>query len=100
MLLVGRALYDNGQMVSRSAELAPVTPSPFVELHPDEAESRGLTDGQEVTVRSNRGSVRVPLRVSGDTPAGAAYMLFDQPGIRANSLIEFGRETNLVEVFP
>jgi predicted molibdopterin-dependent oxidoreductase YjgC len=90
VLLVGRALFDNGGMVSRSSELAAVTPAPFVELHPEEVERRGLSEGQSVTVASPRGSVRVRLKVSTDTPVGAAFMLFDQPGVRANVLMEFG----------
>lgn len=98
MLLVARALYDNGQMVSRSPELAAVTPEPFVELHPDEAESRGVNEGQMVSVVSPRSSVRVKVKISVDTPPGAAFMLFDQPGVRANVLMELGKEANFVEV--
>jgi len=98
MLLVGRALYDEGQMVSRSPELRNLTPQPFVELHPDEARVRGLSAGEMVTVFSPKGSTTVALRVSKDTPAGAAYMLFDQPGVRANVLLDSGRSATFVEV--
>lgn len=96
-LLVSRALFDNGAMVSRSTELAPVTPEPFVELHPAEAERRELFEGQIVSVASPRGSVRVRLRVSEDTPVGAAFMLFDQPGVRSNVLMDY-RSEDRVEV--
>ena len=96
-LLAARCLYDAGQMVSRSPDLSGLAPRPFVEIHPGEAEGRGLTDGEEVTVSNAKGSVRVSLRVSADTPPGAAFMAFDQPGVRASLLMDAGRET-FVEV--
>ena len=87
-LLLGRALYDGGNMIGRSPELRSVTPSPFVELHPSEAEARGLQPGTQVKVSSRRGHLVVELRVSDDTPQGAAFMNFDMVGARANELID------------
>lgn len=98
MLLASRAIYDNGQMVSRSPDLRAVTPPAMVELHPEEASARGLHPGEEVTVSSPRGSVKVILRVSEDTPAGAAHMLFDQPGAKANVLMDLSQPATYVEV--
>jgi NADH-quinone oxidoreductase subunit G len=100
MLLAERALYDDGAMVSRSPDLRKVTPHPFVELHPDEAAARGLSEGTPVTVRSPRGSVRAVLRCSTDTPPGAAHMLYDQPGLAANVLLDSGEPATYVEVSP
>lgn len=98
VLLASRALFDNGQMVSRSPDLRPVTPEPFVELHHEEAERRGLVDGQQVQVSSERGSIRLKLVISEDTPKGAAFMLFDQPGVRANLLMDSRAPESFVEV--
>ena len=107
VLLAGRAIYDNGAMVSRSPDLGVVTPAPFVELHPDEAAARGLVDGSEVTVSSADGatgieaaSVRVRLRTSTDTPPGAAAVLFDQPGMAANVLLDSSGTATHVTVAP
>jgi predicted molibdopterin-dependent oxidoreductase YjgC len=106
VLLAGRAIYDNGAMVSRSPDLGVVTPSPFVELHPDEAAARGLVAGSEVTVSPANGagaagvSVRVPLRISTDTPRGAAAVLFDQPGMAANVLLDSSGSATYVTVAP
>lgn len=97
-LLLGRALYDGGNMVSRSPELRSVTPGPFVELHPEEARSRGLQGGMEVTVSSGRGRLAVELRVSDDTPPGSAFMNFDVAGARANELLDIDEERPYVEV--
>lgn len=97
-LLASRAIYDDGQMVSRSPELRNVTPQAHVELHPSDASSRGLPDGSKVTVRSSRGSLRVSLRISSDTPAGSASMLFDQPETPVNALIDITSPLTFVEV--
>ena len=99
-LLAGRAIYDNGAMVSRSPDLGVVTPAPFVELHPDEAAARRLVAGSEVTVSSPKGSVRVPLRISTDTPPGAAAVPFDQPGMSANVLLDSSEPATYVTVAP
>jgi predicted molibdopterin-dependent oxidoreductase YjgC len=100
MLLVGRAIYDDGAMVSRSPDLGVVTPRPFVELHPDEVAARGLTPGSQVTVTSGAGSAPAVLRSSTDTPRGAAYLLFDQPGMHANELLDRREPATFVEVTP
>jgi NADH-quinone oxidoreductase subunit G len=99
VLLVQRALYDAGQMVSRSEELAPLRLEPFVELHPRDATARGLQAGDEVRVVSDRGELRLKLRVSEDTPAGSAFMLFDQPEAAANRLMDSAEAMSYVEVF-
>ncbi len=85
-------------MVGRSPELRNVTSAPFVELHPEEARARGLQHESQVTVRSSRGQLVVELRVSDDTPPGAAFMNFDVVGARANELIDIDEERTYVEV--
>jgi NADH-quinone oxidoreductase subunit G len=97
-LLVGRSLYDEGGMVTRSPELHNVTPGGFVELHPAEAEARGLQEDAEVVVGSARGRQRARLRISSNTPRGAAFVPFRQPGFRANLLIDSSEEATFVEV--
>jgi anaerobic selenocysteine-containing dehydrogenase len=100
LLLVGRALYDNGAMISRSPDLGVVTPEAFVELHPDEVAARGLVPGDAVTVTSPKGAVAVVLRSSTDTPPGAAYMLLDQPGAQVNVLLDAAAPATNVTVAP
>ncbi len=98
ILLAARALYDGGVMATHSPELRNVTPAPFVELNPEEAGARGLAAGEEVTVTAIRGSLRLVLRVSADTPKGAAFVLFDQPGANANALMDATEPATYVEV--
>lgn len=98
ILLAARALYDGGVMATHSPELRNVTPAPFVELNPAEASTRGLSGGEEVTVTAIRGSMRLQLRVSADTPKGAAFVLFDQPGASSNVLMDATEPATYVEV--
>ena len=100
VLLVGRGLYDNGAMVSRSPDLRVVTPEAFVELHPDDIAALGLVAGDAVTVASPKGAVAVVLRSSTDTPRGAAYMLLDQPGAGVSGLIDATAGVTYVTVAP
>ena len=98
MLLASRSIYDAGQMVSRSPELRNVTPDPYVEVHPDEALARRLAPGEKVKVASARGAVEVVLRTSTDTPRGTASVLYDQPGVQFNALMDHTKPATFVEV--
>lgn len=91
-------LFDDGAMVSRSPELRNVRKPPFVELHPDEAMLRGLSDGEAVTVRSPLGEVQVTLRVSSESPKGAAFVPYELADFRANVLMDSSQPINFVEV--
>ena len=46
----------------------------FIELHADEAKTRGLKDGDPVTVRNERGEVRAICRISDRVQPGIAWM--------------------------
>ena len=79
-------------------ELAKIVHTQFVELHPHEVAARGLAEGSQVTVTSPAGSVKATLRSSTDTPPGAAFLLFDQPGLHANELMAWQEDATWVEV--
>lgn len=97
-LLVSRALYDSGQMVTRSPEMRNLIEDPFVELHPREAHVRGISEGDEVTVESRKDSVQLRVAISENTPEGAAWMLFDQKDVQANVLMDSGKTSTYVQV--
>jgi assimilatory nitrate reductase catalytic subunit len=65
-LVTGRLLqhYQSGAQTRRVPELARAVPEPFVELHPHLAASIGVEDGDPVQVRSTRGSMVAPARLS------------------------------------
>ncbi|MGH8972542.1 MAG: NADH-quinone oxidoreductase subunit NuoG [Acidimicrobiia bacterium] len=94
-LVAFRRLYDAGVAVSRSAALAKLAPAPAVTVAPEEAERLGLTAGAEVTVRSARGGVTLPLRVDPRLAPGLATVPFDPGGPGAAELIEAGAVTEV-----
>lgn len=49
-------------------------PSPFVQMHPDDARALSLRDGQRVLVRSRRGSAQSIIRIDAQTPPGTVFM--------------------------
>jgi anaerobic selenocysteine-containing dehydrogenase len=48
---------------------------PPLEMHPDDAQARGLRDGQRVRVWNDLGEVRLPLKVTDDVPPGVISSL-------------------------
>jgi len=49
-------------------------PEPLVEIHPEDAASRRLIDGQKVRVYNNRGSVELKCRVNADLRPGVVVI--------------------------
>ena len=73
-LITGSLMFDRGTIQSHCQVLPTLCPDPYVELHPAEAARRGLADGQMVTVTSPHGAIPRRVRVSDDTPEGAAFV--------------------------
>ena len=48
---------------------------PPLEIHPDDAQPRGLRDGQSVRVWNELGEVRLPVRITDDVPRGVVSSL-------------------------
>ncbi|QUV82420.1 molybdopterin oxidoreductase family protein [Chloracidobacterium sp. D] len=67
-----------------------VEKEPIVELHPSDAEPRGISDGQMVRVFNDRGAFCVRARVSGRIRPGVAYA----PGIWWAKFSPDGRNVN------
>ncbi len=55
------------------AKLAKLNPSPFVELHPDDAAGLGVSDGDLVEVASRRGRAVLPAVVTDRVRAGSCF---------------------------
>jgi formate dehydrogenase major subunit len=88
VLNTGRLLehWHTGTMTRRSAALDALRPGPFVEVHPDDLARHGLSDGQEVTVRSRRGAIRLPVRASDGVQPGTVFIPFHFREAAANVL--------------
>ncbi|WP_203579659.1 bifunctional nitrate reductase/sulfite reductase flavoprotein subunit alpha [Microbacterium hibisci] len=60
----------------RVAKLAKLHPGPFVEVHPDDAQSHGIADGDQVEVASRRGRFVVPAVVTDRVQRGGLFAPF------------------------
>jgi NADH-quinone oxidoreductase subunit G len=93
-------LVDEGRLSEGSDELkAALGQDPFVELHPEDADKRGLADGGRATVTTDAGQAVLEARVTEHIAPGAAFVPFNQPGLAANELLS-GSFTTAVRIEP
>lgn len=88
LLTTGRLLphWHTGTMSRRSKSLSHIAPRGEVEISPEDAANYGLQNGDEVTLESRRGSVRISVRVTGDSPPGTVFLPFHWNESPANVL--------------
>ncbi|MEO0338480.1 MAG: molybdopterin-dependent oxidoreductase, partial [Bacteroidota bacterium] len=67
-------------------------PEPFLEIHPDNAEKRGLKEGDLACVRSRRGEVRVKVKITNTIKTGVVFLPMHWGKILGK---DFGRANNL-----
>jgi NADH-quinone oxidoreductase subunit G len=88
-------LVDDGRLSRGASELASTLGGgPFVEVHPDDAEKHGLTDGGRALVRTRAGEAELPVRVTEHLAPGVLFVPFGQPGLDANVLLSGGFSTS------
>ena len=81
-------LVDEGRLSVGAEELkATLGEEAFVEVHPEDADKHGLTDGGRATVRTDAGEAELPVRVTEHVAQGALFVPFNQPGLAANRLL-------------
>jgi formate dehydrogenase major subunit len=88
VLNTGRLLehWHTGVMTRRAAALDSLQPGPFAELHPDELARYGILPDAIVTVRSRRGSIRLPVRSNRAVIPGSIFIPFHFREAAANVL--------------
>ena len=86
-LLSYRLLYDAGSRASRSDGIRELTRDAFAEININDAQSRGIADGQTVTVASSHGSITVVAQVSKTIRRGVVFVPWNQPGATAQTLV-------------
>jgi anaerobic selenocysteine-containing dehydrogenase len=75
LMLIGRRnLRSNNSWMHNTQRLVKGPEACTLIMHPDDARSRGLSDGQTVRVRSRVGQVAVPLNVSAEVAAGVVSL--------------------------
>jgi nitrate reductase (cytochrome) len=90
MLSTGRVLehWHSGSMTRRIPELGAAMPSAYLEMHPEDAQRRGIRNGDRVTVASRRGAIQMPAWINGrgKCPEGTVFLPFFDETIAANEL--------------
>ncbi|GAA1592227.1 molybdopterin oxidoreductase family protein [Kribbella hippodromi] len=84
-LVTGRLLqhYQSGAQTRRVPELAEAEPEVFAELHPRVAAQLGIGDGRPVRLRTARGSMVLPARVTADVRPDTIFVPFHFGGVGA-----------------
>jgi formate dehydrogenase alpha subunit len=77
-LTTGRVLeqFNSGAFSRRSATLVRMRGDDVLEMHPRDAEERGIVDGDRVVVENERGSVEVEAAVSPVITPGSVFLTF------------------------
>lgn len=85
LLTTGRILsqYNVGTQTRRTANIA-WHPEDLLEIHPADAEMRGIGDGDPVRLASRKGEIQLNARVTDRVPPGVLYTTFHHPDIGAN----------------
>jgi formate dehydrogenase major subunit len=88
ILNTGRLLehWHTGTMTRRAQALDALQPAPFVEVHPQDLSRLGVEPGEIVTVRSRRGAIQLPVRVSAAVTPGSVFIPFHFREAAANVL--------------
>jgi formate dehydrogenase major subunit len=85
LLTTGRILsqYNVGAQTRRTANVA-WHPEDMLEIHPHDAEQRGVRDGAWVRLASRSGETTLRARVTERVAAGVVYTTFHHPATQAN----------------
>jgi formate dehydrogenase major subunit len=85
ILTTGRILtqYNVGAQTRRTANVA-WHPEDILEIHPHDAEDRGIRDGDDVTLTSRVGTTSLHAQISDRMPVGVVYTTFHHPITGAN----------------
>ena len=90
LLYTGRQMFDHGPTQSRCAALWKLAGDAFVELHPAEAESLGVAEGERVRIATANGELHLQAHISSDTPEGTAFVPRGFPQAPVQSLLGAG----------
>jgi len=98
MLVTGNCLFHNGYLSERSEILNTVADDPYVEMSARDAAQLGLSDRDQVVVRSAQGELTAQLKVNRHLPGGLVFVPENYRTLRLNSLMRRGEYPCPVEV--
>ena len=90
-LVVGRSLYDEGRLVSKTPLLERLVPETGLRVNPSDLARIGVDSGGQVKVTSTRGSQVVAVKSDAGIPAGIACMDFSADALGAALLVDVGQ---------
>jgi len=88
LLTTGRSRYHfhTGTMTRKVAGLNALDPEALLWVNPEDAESIGVSDGEQVEVTSRRGSIELKTKITEDTQKGVVFTTFHFAEASANVL--------------
>lgn len=90
MMTTGRVLehWHSGSMTRRIPELNRAMPTAYVEMNPDDARRRNIHNGDQVSIRSRRGELKLVAWINGRgrPPQGTVFVPFFDETLRINEL--------------
>lgn len=98
MLVTGNCLFHNGYLSERSEILNTVADDPYVEMSARDATLLGISDRDQVVVRSAQGELTAQLKVNKRFPRGLVFIPENYRTLRLNSLMRRGEYPCPVEV--
>ena len=89
VLTTGRVLahFNSGAVTRRSGVLTRMRSEDHLQLHPDDADERGIADGDTVRVWNGRGEVRVAAEVTPAIRRGTVFCTFHWADPLVNTLV-------------
>ena len=97
-LIVTRKMYDAGTLLANSPSLVDLAAGASASINPAQFASLGFSAGDDVTVRSEVGSITLPVVSDAGVPAGTVAIEFNQPNASAASLLDSARTVTTVSL--
>ena len=86
-LTTGRALDSYNTGVQSGRFDSPIRYGDALDLHPDDASTLDIADGERVRVTSRRGSIEMSVRLQPDVPRGLAFTTFHFPELTDTNVL-------------
>ena len=97
-LLSGKILSHFGTTSTYADACREVAPSGYIEIHPEDAEACGVSEGGRIKVTSTSGSAKGPVLISSNVPRGLLFAPYHFSELNIQQVIPQGRNRAAVEI--